>query len=308
MSKFDAIKSNGRFNMDDASSKPEAHNSAKAECKVHFAGDIKEILLKDGILKADIITTAKIAGIQASKKTSDIIPLNHTNKLDWVDISFDLIQDHLKIIATTKAISRSDLEMEALTAVSIAALTIVDLCKDYDPKITIMDIKLIPPKVDKNKSLSVKTPVRVGIVIISDRVIAGLSDDEPGKILQDGFRKAGYIADEYSVISNDSDKLVDTIQDLLEKGIELIITIGGNGIGPRDITLSSLEPFFDYRLEGIEQTMHSIAQINHNGIYIDRLAAGKIGKSIVICLPLNSSLATDALNVLVPNIHQAFEF
>ena len=99
-----------------------------------------------------------------------------------------------------------------------------------------------------------------------------------------------------------------SLHPILEKNIGLIFTLGGNGSGPRDITLSSLEPFFDYRLEGIEQTMHSLAQVNHNGIYIDRLAAGKIGKSIVICLPLNSNLATDALNVLVPNIHQAFEF
>ena len=101
MKNFNTIKSNGRFDMDDASSKPEAQNSAKAECKVYFSADINKILSTDGALKTDIITAAKIAGIQAAKKTSDIIPLNHSNKLNWVNVTFDLIQDHLKIIATT---------------------------------------------------------------------------------------------------------------------------------------------------------------------------------------------------------------
>ena len=98
------------------------------------------------------------------------------------------------------------------------------------------------------------------------------------------------------------------LQDWLEQDIELVVTTGGNGIGPRDITLSSLEPFFDYRLEGVEQTLHSIAQIHNQGFYVDRLAAGKIGKTIVICLPMDPDLAQDALNVFLPNIHQAFEF
>lgn len=305
---YDAIKSNGRFHMDDASSMPEAQNMSKAECKVHFVTDVKKVLLDDGNIKLDIITAAKIAGIQAAKKTSDFIPLKHTNKLTWVDITLDVIQDHLKIICTVKAVSRSPLETEALTGVAVAALTIVDLCKDYDSQISIQDLKLVPPPRDKNKRLSIKTPIRVGVIVISDRVIAGLADDDAGKILQRGFKEAGYNSEHYEIISNDSDKLVDKIQDWLEKGIELILTTGGNGIGPRDITLTSLEPFFDYRLEGIEQTMHSIAQINNHGFYIDRLAAGKIGKSIVICLPLDPALANDALNVLIPNIHQAFEF
>jgi molybdenum cofactor biosynthesis protein MoaC len=306
--KSDAIKSNGFFHMNDASSMPEAQNISRAECKIHFSADIKKILLNDGVLRQDIITAAKIAGIQAAKKTSDFIPLRHSNKLTWADISFDIIQDHLKIINTVKAVSRSGLDMEALTGASAAALTVFDLCREYDTEISIQDLKIIPQPKEKGKKLSIKTPIRIGVIVISDRVIAGLAEDEAGKVLQRGFKEAGYNADHYEIISNDSDKLVDKIQNWLEKGIELIITTGGNGIGPRDITLTSLEPFFDYRLEGIEQTLHSIAQINNQGFYIDRLAVGKIGKSIVICLPLDPVLANDTLNILIPNIHLAFEF
>lgn len=293
--------------MDDSSSRPEAQATAQAEAKVYFNNGTERIILEDGNPKTDIITAAKIAGIQAAKKTSEFIPLHHSNALNWIEVDITAEDKYLKIISTVKAITRSGLEMEALTATSVAALTIVDLCKESDPGVTIQDLKLVQ-RASKKKILTTKTSLKVGVIVISDRVIAGLAEDEAGQILQEGFKDAGYQMDNYSIISNDSDKLVEKIQDWLEHDIELIVTTGGNGIGPRDITLSSLEPFFDYRLEGVEQTLHSIAQVNNNGFYVDRLAAGKIGKTIVICLPLDPHLAQDALNVFLPNIHQAFEF
>ena len=301
------IKSNGHFQMDDSSSRPEAQAKAEAEAKVYFNNGTEKIILEDGNPKIDIITAAKIAGIQAAKKTSEFIPLHHSNALNWVEIDIKVVEKYLKITSTVKAITRSSLEMEALTAASVAALTIVDLCKDSDPGVTIQDLKLVQ-HTSKKKILTTKTSLKVGIIVISDRVIAGLAEDEAGQILQDGFKEAGYQVDNYSIITNDADKLIEKIQDWLEQDIELVVTTGGNGIGPRDITLSSLEPFFDYRLEGVEQTLHSIAQINNSGFYVDRLAAGKIGKTIVICLPMDAGLAQDALNIFLPNIHQAFDF
>jgi len=197
--------------------------------------------------------------------------------------------------------------MEALTAASVAALTIIDICKKHDTHIAIQDLKVVH-KVSAGLKIRAKMALKVGVIVISDRVNAGLSNDEAGKILQNGFNDAGFRADNYKVISNNTDMLIDTVQDWLEDAVELIITTGGNGIGPRDITLSSLEPFFDFRLEGIEQILHSQTQISKNGFYLDRLAAGKIGKTIVICLPLDAEIARDTLNLLIPNIHQAFEF
>jgi cyclic pyranopterin monophosphate synthase len=307
MGKNGIIKSNGHFHMDDSSSRPEAQAKAQAEAKVYFNNGTEKIILDDGNPKIDIITAAKVAGIQAAKKTSEFIPLHHSNSLNWVEIEITAEEKYLKIESTVKAITRSSLEMEALTATSVAALTIVDLCKESDPGVTIQDLKIVQ-HTSKKKTLTPKTSLKVGIIVISDRVIAGLAEDEAGQILQDGFKDAGYQVDNYSIITNDADKLVEKVQDWLEQDIELVVTIGGNGIGPRDITLLSLEPFFDYRLEGVEQTLHSIAQINNNGFYVDRLAAGKIGKTLVICLPMDPNLAQDALNVFLPNIHQAFEF
>ncbi len=305
--KNEIIKSNGFFNMDDSSSNPAAQQSAKAEGKIFFSNGAREILLKENTPKTDVVTAAKVAGIQAAKRASEVIPFHHANTLNWVELNFSAGEDHIKIESTVKAVSRSGLEMEALTAVSVAALTLLDICKEHDQQVNIQDLKLVP-KVSKKKMLTVKTPIKVGIIVISDRITAGLADDEVGQLLQSGFANAGYHANNYSIISNDSDKLIEKVQEWLEQSIELIITAGGNGIGPRDITLTSLEPFFDFRMEGLEQTLHSIAQVNNNGFFVDRLAVGKIGKTIVICLPIDVALAQDALNVILPNMHQAFEF
>lgn len=301
------IAEENNFLMEDASELPATQTEAQAETKVYFSNGAREIVLKEGVAKEEVVTAAKIAGIQAAKRTSEFIPFHHYNPLTWVDISFEPAIDYIKITASVKALSRAGLEMEALTAASVAGLTIVDLCKDHDRGVNMQDLKLVPKRIVKDVT-HITTTIRVGIIVISDRITAGIDRDETGTILMEGFENAGFEAGEYVVIPNDTDKLIDQIQEWLEQDIGLIITAGGNGIGPRDITLNAVEPFFDFRMEGVEQVLHSIAQANNNGFYMDRLAAGKIGKSIVLCLPLDSNLAKSMLPVVLPNIHQAFDF
>lgn len=293
--------------MNDASAKPAAQNYAQAEGKVYFSKQAGEIILEKENLKNDIITTARVAGIQAAKRASEFIPFHHSKNLNWADLDFKIENETIVISAVVKAVTQSNLDMEAMTAVSVAALTIIDLCREHGFEAHIRDIKMVPRETSKNM-LAVRSPQKVGILVISDRIMAGLAEDKAGQILKDGFKKAGYNSDNYTIISNNADTLIEKVQHWLEIDVELIITLGGNGIGPRDITLTSLEPFFDFRIEGIEQTLHSIAQLNNNGFYVERLAAGKIGKTLLICLPLDQSLAQNAMNALLPNIHQVFEF
>ncbi|MCB0284159.1 MAG: bifunctional molybdenum cofactor biosynthesis protein MoaC/MoaB [Calditrichae bacterium] len=301
------IKENGLYHMHDASAKPAAHNTSGAEGKIIVNDAARASILDNDKLKNDVVTAARVAGIQAAKRAAEFIPFHHSNTLTWVDLEFKSESDHIQISSVVKAVTPSSVDMEALTAVSVAALTILDMCREQDPEAYIKDIKLVP-KTNAKKMLAVRKPQKVGILVISDRIMAGLAEDKVGLSLKDGFTKAGYNTDNYDIISNDADKLIEKVQKWLENDVELIFTLGGNGIGPRDITLTSLEPFFDFRIEGIEQTLHSIAQMNNSGFYVERLAAGKIGKTLLICLPLDQSLAQNAMNVLLPNIHQVFEF
>ncbi|MBL7171102.1 MAG: cyclic pyranopterin monophosphate synthase MoaC, partial [Candidatus Omnitrophica bacterium] len=93
--------------------------------------------------KGDVLTTAKIAGIMAAKKTGELIPLCHPLGVDWIDISFKIEKDRIKIFAEVKLEAKTGVEMEALMAVAIAALTIYDMCKALDKQMVISEIKLV---------------------------------------------------------------------------------------------------------------------------------------------------------------------
>jgi len=101
-------------------------------------------LLKEGkMAKGDVFAVAQVAGIMAAKNTSQIIPMCHPLSVDEVSVKFELVEDGIDITATAKAAGKTGVEMEALTAVSTAALTIYDMCKSDDKEIILSDIKLM---------------------------------------------------------------------------------------------------------------------------------------------------------------------
>lgn len=123
---------------------------AMVEGKVSLtSGIIKKI--KDGkIEKGNVLEAAKIAGILAAKNTPHVIPLCHPINIEYVNIDFSLFDDHLIINTVVRGMAKTGVEMEALTATSLAALTIYDMCKSYDKGIVIKEIKLIKKTGGKN--------------------------------------------------------------------------------------------------------------------------------------------------------------
>ena len=102
-----------------------------------------EALKKQELQKGDVLGVARVAGIQAAKKTSDLIPLCHPLAVNFASVNFRIQESHVEIEATVKTSGKTGVEMEALTACSVTALTIYDMCKAMDKSITIDEIKLL---------------------------------------------------------------------------------------------------------------------------------------------------------------------
>ncbi len=287
--------------------KPAGIVCARAVATVVFEDDGASLLANAGLLQGDILSEARVAGVQAAKRAHEFIPLPFSQSLDFVSVDLSVEENTIAITARVRAVSRASLDAHALSAASATAVTLLNAFRKYDPNVSVRDLQIIPEKESKEIINTAKMPIKVGIVVVSDRVVAGLAEDEAGAVLRDGFKEAGFDTRHYSIISNDSDKLVEKFQEWLEEGVELIMTCGGNGLGRRDITLGVVEPFFDFRIEGIEQSLYSVAREHHKGLFTQRLAAGKIGQTVVICLPLDGDMARSSLHVLLPNIQKAFE-
>ena len=145
MTKFSHIDEKGKAVMVDVTAKKASAREALAQGKVLMSRDTLSLIEKGRIPKGDVFAVAKIAGIMAAKKTSEMIPMCHPLELTGIDITFTTNTDRgeITIEARVKNVGRTGVEMEAMTAVSVAALTIYDMCKSADKKIVLTDIKLI---------------------------------------------------------------------------------------------------------------------------------------------------------------------
>tara|TARA_B100001989_G_scaffold166764_1_gene120041 strand:+ start:1000 stop:1941 length:942 start_codon:yes stop_codon:yes gene_type:complete len=305
MTEFSHVDEKGNVKMVDVTNKLLTVRVAKAEGKINMRlGTIARI--KDGELpKGNVLNTAKIAGIQAAKKTSGIIPLCHQLNLSFVDIEFEFKSNSIWVRSIVKTKESTGVEMEALSAVSIALLTIYDMCKAVDKTMEIDRVKLIEKKGGKSDHATRYRP-KVGVVTLSDGVVGGKREDMSGEILADGFLNSGCVVDHRIVLEDGSDQLVPIIYDWIDSGVELILTTGGTGLSPRDLTIEVLESIFESKLNGVEQALHAYGRGKIKTAMLSRLTAGLVKGTLVICLPGSPGATRDALEVLIPTIFHSF--
>ena len=139
---FTHLAADGSARMVDVSSKPESLRVAAASGQIFLQPETVALIEGHGIAKGNVLATARLAGIQAAKATSALIPLCHTLLLQAVAVDFELRADGVRITSEVRTVGRTGAEMEALTAVSIAALTIYDMCKAVDKTMRIGEITL----------------------------------------------------------------------------------------------------------------------------------------------------------------------
>ena len=142
---FTHFNHQGRARMVDVSEKADTLRTATARARVLLNADTYALVKSGGIKKGDVLTTAQIAGIMGAKRTPDVIPMCHPIALTGADISFELDDENhtIDIFATTKCTGPTGVEMEAMTAAGIAALTVYDMCKAAQRDIIIESIRLL---------------------------------------------------------------------------------------------------------------------------------------------------------------------
>jgi cyclic pyranopterin phosphate synthase len=137
------IAADGRAQMVDVSAKSLSARTAVATGRIALARETVALVRKNEIAKGDVIATARIAGIQAAKRTAHLIPLCHTIPLSEVKIDIDLSGDSAEVTCTARTVAQTGAEMEALTGVAVALLTIYDMCKAVDKAMVIGDVRLL---------------------------------------------------------------------------------------------------------------------------------------------------------------------
>ena len=137
------IGADGRAQMVDVSGKPPSIRTAVATGKIQLRRETLDLILKDQIAKGNVFVTARIAGIQAAKQTAQLIPLCHTLPLGEIKIDIVTSDNFAEVECTARTVAQTGVEMEALTGVAVALLTIYDMCKAGDKEMRLSDIRLL---------------------------------------------------------------------------------------------------------------------------------------------------------------------
>ena len=143
--KLSHVDQSGRARMVDVGDKPESERTAVAEGKVRMSAEAYRLVAKQAIAKGDVLAVAEVAGVMGAKRTGELIPLCHPLALDVVTVEAALEPElpGVRVVATAKVTGRTGVEMEALTAVAVACLTIYDMVKAVDRTMTILEVKLV---------------------------------------------------------------------------------------------------------------------------------------------------------------------
>jgi cyclic pyranopterin monophosphate synthase len=131
----------GKVRMVDVGGKPTSRRRARASASVAMRPETARALRK--LPKGDALATAQVAGIMAAKRTADLIPLCHPLPLSHVDVSLEAGRDRVEIVATAETTAQTGVEMEALTAAAVAALTVYDMAKAIDPEMIVTEVRLL---------------------------------------------------------------------------------------------------------------------------------------------------------------------
>lgn len=290
--------------MRDISSKVQSFRTARARALLRTSTSTIEKIKNQEIPKGNPLEVARVAAVQAAKNTSQIIPYCHQLSLDFVGVDFQLDEDSITIETTVKVTHKTGVEMEALVAASVAALTIYDMVKMLDDIAEIEGVTLLEKTGGKSDfKPHIERPVRAAVIVLSDSVSRGECEDRSGRLIIERLEQTGIRNVEYIVLPDNEEELVKTARNLCDRdGIDLVLTTGGTGLGPRDKTPEALTRLFDRALPGISEALRAHGQQRNPYAMLSRSVAGVRNNTILVSMPGSAGGVGDSLDLLLPHI------
>jgi cyclic pyranopterin phosphate synthase len=294
------LDADGRARMVDVGDKAVTARTAVATGRLTTTAEVIALVKADDLPKADVLATARIAGIMGAKKTSELIPLCHPLPLSSIAVDFAFADDAILITVTAKTTGRTGVEMEALTGVAVTGLTLHDMIKAVDPAAVLGEIRLEDKTGGKrghwlrDGSLEVR-PHTAAVVVASTAGAAGTREDTTGPVISAWLEARGYSVSLTVVV--DADIATELVR-VVATAPAVVITTGGTGMSPTDRTPEATTAVLDRELPGVAEAIRAKGLEKTPTAALSRGVAGTANGTVIVNLPGSKGGVKDGLAVL----------
>lgn len=291
--------------MKDITLKPDSLRSATAVTTLKAPPSCIELLRTGETEKGDALKTARVAGILAAKRCDELIPLCHPLPIYRADIAFTLEEAAVQVQSTVETIAATGVEMEALLAANIAALTLYDMLKPHTDQenLVLTECKLLKKTGGKSHfKRTLRRNSSATVIVLSDTVAQGKKEDTAGRSICNELATAGFDPIEYKILPDESAELDALLKQQIAAKTNLIVTVGGTGLSPRDKTVEVVTPLLTQEIPGIMEASRVFGQRRTPYAMLSRGVAGFAEQSLIITLPGSRRGAEESLAAILSGI------
>jgi len=307
--------------MRDITHKQISLRTASAVGILFCSAETISLIRENKLPKGNLFDVARAAGLLGAKLTPQLLPHCHPVAIDAMDLEFEFLgsegqteslekeaatRSGIVIRGHAKSIGRTGIEMEVLTAVSVAALEIYDMLKPVDKQLEIGHIRLVEKKggkSDREKYFS--TSPTCAVLVCSDSTAAGKREDKSGRVVREMLEAVRAEVRHYAVVPDEKVRIQEQIRAWVAEDIQFIFTTGGTGLGPRDNTVAAVKEILERDAEGIAEAMRVYGQMRTPMAMMSRGVAGSIGETLIVTLPGSSDGARESLEAILPAVFHA---
>jgi cyclic pyranopterin monophosphate synthase len=293
--------------MFDIGDKSETLRIATARAIVKVRPETSRLIKEGKSPKGNIIDAARISATMGAKRTWDLLPYCHPIPIDHIKVDVSIKIESIEVDVKVKTTWKTGVEMESLTGASIAALTIYDMLKPVDETLAIESVKLLAKSGGmKDFYEKYNKPLKAVVIVISDSVSKGERSDKSGKLAIERLNSSGFEVVDYRVIPDDASQLESSLIIACDElKVDLVLTSGGTGLGPRDSTPEATKKVLEKEVIGISEALRMHGQKRTPLSMLSRGAAGVRGKTVIVNLPGSLKAVSESLDALIPGILHA---
>lgn len=293
--------------MHDITTEPTTLRTAAAVARIRVGVEGVALIRDGAIEQGNVREAARLAGLMAVKQVPFWLPHRHAIPVLAAELTTELEDEAVAVTGRVRSIAATGVEMEALAAVTAAALCIYDMLRPHVSDLEVEGVRLLEQQGGTSQFGRRIEDGSAVVLALSDTVAAGRKPDTAGRTVVEGLEAAGFEVAGYEVLPEESEQLEAHLREWLERAPELLITVGGTGLGPRDRTVEVVRPLITTEIPGLMEAARGFGQARTPYAMLSRGVAGLAGGTVVATFPGSRRGAQETLAAILPGLVHLIE-